>query len=316
MHYRLPSLNALRAFEAAARNRSVAAAARELSVSSGAVSRQIRLLESNFQCDLLVRHRSGVVPTIKGNALLEVLTRTFADIAAVARQIAPPSASSGAQPQAQPIHLRFYSSFTVEWLAPRLPAFRASHPDVAIDLAVSVSEINWSDPFDLALTTKPPAGSEFHVEQLFDSLFALVCSPGFAAQPRANPLTNCTFLVAPRERALWSDVLKKLGGAPLSEQSTLEFESLSMTLQAARGGSGMALANLIPITGDLVQKTLVLPFPQIFKFTRPHVLVTPRARLRDPHIAAFRHWLFDEMAASEASLNGVAGDRPVINISS
>lgn len=302
MRYRLPSLNALRAFEAAGRRGSLSAAATELGVTVGAVSRHIALLEGHFGRLLMERHRTGVRLTASGADYFQAISDAFETIDTASRTLASAARSPS-------LKLCFYTSFATEWLAPRLPAFRAAHPEVSFDLTLATGEIDWDSEFDLAMTATPPPDDGFHREPLFETQFALVCAPALARDPGglASPgdLERQTLLTAPRERSLWPLVLDALGAAPLARQTTVEFESLSLTYQAARGCGGVALGNLFMLLDDLQRGRLLLPFDRVLKFDLPHYLVVRRSRLANPMLTRFRRWLMDEASRCEAALDRI-----------
>lgn len=311
MRYRLPSLNALRAFEAAGRRGSLSGGAIELGVSVGAVSRHVALLEAHFGCALLERHRSGVRLTASGAAFLASITEAFDTIDRASRALAP-------RDRQRPLKLCFYTSFATEWLAPRLPAFRAAHPDVALELRLATSEADFDSDFDLAMTATPPKDDRFYREELFDPGFALVCAPALITGPARitcpADLVSQTLLVAPRERDIWPVVLNALGAAAIASQRVLEFETLSLTYQAARGGAGVALGMLFLITDDLASGRLTLPFHTIMQMSLPHYLVIPRDRLAVPGLTAFRKWLMDEAAACSSALDHILSGHDVIRL--
>ena len=303
IRYRLPSLTALRALEAAGRRRSLTAAARELGVSVGAISRQITLLEAHFGRPLLRRLKSGVEPTPECAGYLRSLVVAFDEIDAASNRLASLSNLGGA------LRVSFYSTFTTEWLASRLPTFRAAHPDVQLEFTLSTRDVRWRDEdFDLALTANPPTGPGFTGTKLFDTRLALVCAPALGrllASRAPFDLAGQTLLVAPREIRLWNHVLTAIKAPPLEEQSCLRFESLSLTYQTARGGGGIALGNLFMIADDLASGRLVLPFDSIFSIELPHLLITRQSRRGRTALTTFRSWLAAEAAATETVLSPI-----------
>lgn len=308
MRYRLPSLNALRAFEAAARRGSLSAAALELGVSVGAVSRHIGLLEAHFGLALFERHRAGVRLTTAGATYFESVRAAFESIDQASRALAQP-ARHGL------LKLRFYTSFATEWLAPRLPAFRAAHPQISFNLTLATAETEWDGDFDLAMTAAPPDDDRFHRDLLFDSRFALVCSPALLSGcSRPADLASQILLIAPRERPIWPVVLDALGAASFEHQDVLEFESLSLTYQAARGGAGIALGNLFMLAADLQEGRLNLPFRPVMRMSLPHYLLTRRDRLADPGLTAFRRWLMAEASSCEAMLSSILAAHSIIDL--
>lgn len=311
MRYRLPSLNALRAFEAAGRRGSLSAAAEELGVTVGAVSRHVCLLEAHFGQPLLERHRTGVRPTLPGAQYLRSIAAAFDEVDAASTRLA---ASQG---KLAPLKLHFYSSFATEWLVPRLSAFRERHPAVRLELVLSQHEPDWDGDFDMAMSAMPPARADLLAEPLFDTFLALVCRPGLipAAREAAPDLAGQTLLLAPRERPLWPLTLKALGAAPLESHRELAFESLSLTYQAARGGAGVALGMLFMVIDDLRTGRLCLPYDRMIRLDLPHHVVCRHSRLANPALGLFRDWLMEEVAATRADMAGWIDARSVTPVS-
>jgi DNA-binding transcriptional LysR family regulator len=310
VRYRLPSLNALRALEAAGRRGSLSAAARELGVSVGAVSRHITLLEGHFGRTLLRRNPSGVEPTPDCAPYLAAIKRAFDEIDTASHRLATERQRDNT------LRLRFYSTFTTEWLSGRLPDFRARHPDIRLELSLSIKDAGWrDDDFDMALTGRPPSSEEFRCDRLFETYLALVCSPallqGHAGMTPAR-LTEETLLMSPREADLWFPLLNALHVPSTNDQRWIRFDSLSMTYQAARQGAGVAMGNLFLIASDLREMRLALPFNQVFAAQIPHFIVTRRGRPDGPALMAFRNWLLDITREAEVELDRMLERHEVI----
>lgn len=292
MRYRLPSLNALRALEAAGRRGSLSAAAKELGVSVGAISRHISLLEGHFGRTLLRRRPSGVEATPDCAGYLRVLERAFDDIDKASHNLATERGRTNT------LRLRFYSTFTTEWLSARLGSFRARHPDIRLDFNLSIKDAEWrDDDFDMALTGRAPASEEFRSDRLFDTYLALICAPGsLPAGPRLHQddILRQTLLTSPRETHLWGPLLTALDIPTHGDQAQIVFDSLSMTYQAARQGAGIALGNLFMVTHDLEERRLTIATDKVFAVSLPHYIVTRRGRADSPALAAFRTWLLEE----------------------
>lgn len=300
MRYRLPSLNALRALEAAGRRGSLSAAAKELEISVGAISRHVTLLEEHFGRTLLRRGPSGVEPTPGCAAFLESISRAFDEIDTASHALA------NDRERDNTLRLRFYSTFTTEWLSARLAKFHAQHPEIHLDFSLSIKDAEWRhDDFDMALTGAPPIGELFRCDRLFETYFALVCAPRLADEGCGRGptwLENQTYLMAAREGELWAGVLEALDLPEPSRLRNIRFDSLSMTYQAARQGAGIALGNLFFIAGDLQDGRLALPVDRVFSVSLPHYIVTRRGRPDGPALRAFRTWLLEETAAAASDL--------------
>lgn len=303
--YPLPSLNALRALEAAGRQGSLTGAARELSVSVGAISRHVALLEGHFGRTLLRRHSLGVEPTDECHDYLRALSNAFNEIDTASHRLADRRNSS------KPLRLSFYSTFTTEWLAGRLPDFHEKNPGIALDFTLSPHDTQWrNEDFDAALVASSSEFGDFRQERLFDSRFALVAAPQLLSELRGpgdllDFLHNQTLLVAPRELRLWNAVLDALDAGTLDDYRCLRFDLLSLTYQAARNGGGVALGNLLIVADDLASKRLALLIPQVFDSSVPHQLIRRRGRTDTPRLAKFQDWLTEEIRKSEIRLEPV-----------
>ena len=312
MRYRLPSLNALRALEAAGRRGSLSAAAKELGVSVGAVSRHISLLEGHFGRTLLRRRPSGVEATPECADYLRVLERAFEDIDTASHGLATERARTNT------LRLRFYSTFTTEWLSARLGRFRAQYPDIRLDFNLSIKDAEWrDDDFDMALTGRAPVSEEFRRDRLFDTYLALVCAPGLQAAGRRldrNEICRETLLTSPRETDLWGPLLTALDARTDADQAQIVFDSLSMTYQAARQGAGIALGNLFMVAHDLDERRLVIATDKVFAVDLPHYVVTRRGRPDSPALTAFRTWLLHEAHDAGTQLKRQLADYQLIEL--
>lgn len=312
MRYRLPSLNALRALDAAGRRGSLSGAAKELGVSVGAISRHVTLLEEHFGRTLLRRGPAGVEPTPGCAAFLDSIARAFDEIDMASHALANDRQSDNT------LRLRFYSTFTTEWLSARLAKFHALHPEIHLEFSLSIKDAEWrNDDFDMALTGVPPIGGSFRCDRLFETHFALVCAPKLMEQGRGagrSWLAKQTFLMAARESDLWTGVLRALNIPAAGRLRTISFDSLSMTYQAARQGAGIALGNLFFIAGDLQDGRLALPVDRVFSVSLPHYIVTRRGRPDGPALRAFRIWLLEEAAVAAVELERFLGERDLLPV--
>ena len=306
MRYRLPSLNALRALEAAGRRGSLSAAAKELGVSVGAISRHVTLLEEHFGRTMLRRGPAGVEPTPGCAAFLESIGRAFDEIDMASHALASDRQRDNT------LRLRFYSTFTTEWLSARLANFQELYPEIHLEFSLSIKDAEWrNDDFDMALTGMPPLGEAFRCDRLFETYFALVCAPELAERGRmaGQPwLAEQTFLMAAREGDLWTGLLQTLDVPEAGALRNISFDSLSMTYQAARQGAGIALGNLFFIAGDLQNGRLALPVDRVFSVSLPHYIVTRRGRPDGPALRAFRTWLLHETAKAATELEAFLGE--------
>lgn len=297
LRYRLPSLTALRAFEAAARHESITRAAEELTVSPGAVSRHVTLLEGYFDCRLFHRRQHGLELTEKGRQFLKELTTSFDRIDTACDRI------FGKAEEAR-LTINVYTTFASEWLVPRLPGFNALHPNIDISLVASWRKVSFdTDAIDLAVMTGTIESNKINHDELFKARYFPVCSPGLLEEgpPLHHPadLGNHTLLHSASQTPNWLNWLRRAGAPHVDLERGMAFENSSLAFKAAREGAGVALGQQQFIFGDLVSGQLVAPFDVSVLAAKSYYLACPKKRLRNPHIVEFRNWLLNEVEKSE-----------------
>ena len=178
----IPSLSALRAFEAAARLGSFSAAARELNVTHAAIAQHVRALEAHFSVTLMAREGRAMCPTAEGRQLAQDLGEGFGTIAAGVRALI------GSR-RARPLQVTLTPSFAEAWLMPRIGQFWAQHPEVEVALIPSVSLIDLRrDGFDMAIRFGAADWPGLAVEPLVMSPFVVVAAPSLAQGRRLHEM--------------------------------------------------------------------------------------------------------------------------------
>lgn len=271
-----------------------------MNVSVAAISRHVSLLEAHLGEALLHRRRAGVVPTERGRNYLDAIGEALDRIEGAGRDLHRGESRDV-------VRLAIYPTLTTEWLAPRLVAFRAAHPGIDFDVVVSKPGTAPDSETDIWVTAFPNEIGDNPSTTLFETLATLVCTPDMRDQAPAllTPagLSEHLLLHAPRERQLWDALLVALGAPDLRHMRQLRFDTLGLTVQAARGGGGVALAYPFFLVDDLRTGKLVLPFDLILRFDAPHFLACRRHRASDPHVAAMYRWLLDEARTTSALLH-------------
>jgi LysR family glycine cleavage system transcriptional activator len=252
MARKLPSLNALRAFEAAGRHGRMTMAADELNVTHSAISRQVQLLEDGLGVPLFEGPKNRLRLTDAGKTLLAGLTSAFDQIDMSVRSVA--DAEDGALDVSCP------GTFTMRWLIPRLYRFQADHPHIDVRLTASSRPVDFGrDGFDIAIRVGAapwPEGAD--VIPLFPEQTGPVLSPaiagaadrGFAGIPVLHTRT--------RLRA-WGDWLSRSDFA-VDGGSRVEYEHFYFMLEAAGAGLGVCVAPWPYVTSDIALGRLVAPF--------------------------------------------------------
>lgn len=289
MTRRLPSLNGLRAFEAAGRHGSFTAAARELNVTQTAVSRLVRLLEDRLGFPLFRRHASALELTAQGQAFLSGLTDAFDAIARLTESVTAmrggPVLTVGVGP-----------TLAVTWLIPRLANFYRSYPDIEVRVATGGATRPVRDDWTCTIRRDTDAFPGYTAERLFSSTVVPVCTPELAS-PLHSPgdLRNATLIVVSNMPSEWPHWFAAAGlRAPLQPAAEVSFESNAMAMQAALDGVGIAIAQLPYVSDALAAGRLIAPFPIIAHTREGWFLEYRPVRQEDPALLAFREWLHQE----------------------
>jgi LysR family glycine cleavage system transcriptional activator len=302
---RLPSLNALRAFEAAARHLSFTRAAAELNVTQTAISHQIRGLEEQLGVQLFRRLPRGLLLTEEAQRYARALRAAFEQMTAATEQLSA-SGAGGA------LNLSTVPSFAAKWLVPRLGRFRAAHPEIDLRIGTSLRLVDFArEDFDAAIRMGRGDYPGLRVDALFGEVMFPVCSPRLLAGPKplSRPedlrhhvllhdvdVTTSAFATPPQAWRLW---LERAGVQGIDVERGPVFEDSAMLLDAAAEGQGVALGRSALVAADLAAGRLVKPFDLSLPFALTYYLVCPEATADRPKIAAFRAWLLAEAKAQE-----------------
>lgn len=301
----LPPLNAVRAFEAAGRNLSISKAARELGVSSGAVSHQVRLLEEYFGLPLFLRETRRVSLTSAGQACLPALTAGLDRIEEAVHRM-----NQAQKPGRVSVSVEI--SFAERWLVPRLARFRATYPEVVVELMgrpLDLEAAVYKSNFAIAYGSRRFQG--LIVERMMSEHVYPVCSPTFASaygleRPsdlrRGAPLLHDDTMARNAWYPDWSTWLSGQGQHDVDTAAGNRFTASSMALQAACEGDGIALGRGALVASDLRSGRLIAPFGIAHAPSFDYFVVGLPAALEQPQVAVFRDWLLDEGAKEGAAL--------------
>lgn len=285
MRPRLPPLNALRAFEAAAATLSFTKAAEDLFVTQGAVSRQVKLLEEYLGLPLFRRLHRGLELTEEGRRLLSACTDAFDRLA---------HAAEGLKATQNELRLKVPPTFAIRWLIRRLDAFEAANPSVRVRLSTAFPDWDFQpSEFDAAIVYRPQNLASMRMDMVMTERLTPVASPQVAARLKTPADLNRTILLHPTaDLRDWRDWLKLARLPDLSHFRDQIFDTEDFSIQAAAAGRGVAIANLALIDEDLHTGRLIAPFPDLLLETgNDYFLVYPPERANLPKIAAFRDWL-------------------------
>lgn len=314
---RLPPLNALRAFEAAARHLSFKLAAQELHVTAGAVGHQVKLLEDFLRVPLFRRLTRALELTTEGNAMLPKVREGLASFSAAVELVRARDAAGALTVVAPP-------NFAARWLLPRLSRFTLAHPDLELHVASRQDMVDTRGngggaavaPSDLREGT-PVAMVRFgagdypgaQVDQVFSAAYVPVCSPRLLKgdHPLRKPedLRHHTLLhddtvLEEGSRPTWSDWLRAVGLTDIDPTRGPHFSDAALAMDAAIEGMGVTLAIKELLAAEIQAKRLTVPFDIAAPTSYAYYLVTPEADAQNRAVASFRTWLLDEAAEARA----------------
>lgn len=284
-----PPLNALRAFEAAARLGSMTLAGSELGVTHGAISRQIQLLEGIVGVMLLRRLPRSVEATAEGARLAASLSAAFNLISAGLAQLQP-----------GPLTISCSSTIMQNWLIPRLAGFKDRHPDIDLRLNVNYSEVDLvREEISLAIRNDMiPAPQDVVLQHLMQEEIGLVCSPEFAARHALRPLENLgdvPMLSTKTRPAVWFDWLDAMNAPQVPAHPRQVFEHFYLMIQAASFGLGAAIAPRMTVEGEIGSGRLVAPYG--FVPSRYNIVLWIAPHLRaDNALRTVVNWIREEAA--------------------
>ena len=288
MGRRLPPLNGLRAFEAAARHLSFTKAAEELFVTQAAISHQVKGLEEHLGAALFRRVNRGLILTDHGQSLLPVLRDSFDAIASATERLT-------ARDRTGHLTVTTMPSFAAAWLVPRLGRFRAQHPDIDIRLAPDERLVDFMrEDVDIGVRYGRGHWANLVADRFMTEDVFPVCSPELVAgkHPLKCPddLRHHTLLHDDIETD-WRRWLVAAGVKGVDPSRGTTFNNSSMVVQAAVAGQGVALARSAIASSDLAAGRLVRPFKLRLPVEAAYYIVYPPAYAQRNKVVAFREWL-------------------------
>lgn len=302
MTRKLPPLNAVRSFEAAARHVSFTKAAEELHVTHGAVSRQVALLEEWLGSALFRRSASQLALTDAGRRYAAELTSMLDRLAVASMQFAQQDAPTSLSVNAPP-------TFTMRWLIARLSGFQRLHPDVEVRLTTSLAPVNFQENgYDIAIRGAHAPLPGCRSEPFMTEMIVPVCHTDLLEQGLRRPddLRNHTLICYATEPYGWPDWLAAMGASDLQGANTLRFEQMYFALQAAAEGLGVVLVPLFLVVDDIVAGRLCAPFGMQAAMQRQYFANVPLTGRRPSAVSAFSEWLMREGRDTEDSIESWA----------
>ena len=291
---RLPFLNGVRAFEAAARSGSFAKAADELHVTPAASSRMVHLLEDRLGVPLFERKANKLEATTAGRAYQAGLSPLFDTLAALTEQVK-------AMGRADVLTVGVGPTFAIRWLIPRLADLQKAVPDVEVRFATGGVAAPFSDDWTCGIQLGDGHLPGLEAERLFAADLTPVCTPVIAKRlKKPTDLKDETLLRITHADDDWPKWFKAAGIARIQPHGPA-FEYYGQSLQAATDGAGVAMGIRPYIDDDIKAGRLVAPFALSVPKGMQWYLVYRNARRNEPGFAAFREWL---TAAANVSAKG------------
>jgi len=302
MARKLPPLNALRAFEAAARHLSFTKAADELAVTQAAISHQVKALEDHLGLPLFRRLNRRLVLTEAGQLYLPVLRDAFDAIAGGTARLHQDQ-DGGA------LHISVVPSLAAKWLLPRMSRFRDRHPEIDVMVSANNKLIDFSDGvFEMAIRYGSGVYPGLRTDQLLDDEVFPVCSPKLLNGPhplkRPADLKHHTLLhdeiSRHDESPDWRGWLQAAGVDDVDWRRGPGFSDSSMVIEAAAAGQGVALGHRWLAAADLESGRIVMPFGPAVPSKFAYYLVSPEALAERRRVRLFREWLLEEAEGAGA----------------
>jgi LysR family glycine cleavage system transcriptional activator len=287
-------LKAIRAFESAARHGSFSAAATELDTSAASVSYHIRSLERQIGLQLFLRHAQSVELTEPGRLIAAEASSAFAILRA--------SFIKAADIEQSRLALTTLPSLGTSWLTPRLGTFRTLHPDIRLELDLSVAAHDLAESrFDMAIRNGHGAWPGMRSIRLFPSIFMPLCAPALldAARGMADPdaAPSLPLLGRPDWWAIWYRA-RGIASETLPDRFATSLPTEHLDIAAAVAGQGIAIGSPILFRNELDAGRLVPAHDFVASDGRAFWLVFPAAKESRPKIAHFRAWICGEAAAA------------------
>jgi len=301
MARRLPPLNAIRAFEAAARHLSFTKAAEELFVTQAAVSHQIKALEAALDVQLFRRFNRRLMLTDAGQAYLPPLREALDGIAAATDRLR-------AVERTGPLKVSVLPSFGAKWLLPRLFGFRERHPEIDVLVAASDKLVDFArDDVDIGIRYGQGRYPGLRVDLLMRDEIFPVCSPRLleGAHPLRRPadLKHHTLLhdqvAGTEDDPDWRLWLKTAGVEGIDAGRGPGFSHASWVIEAAITGQGVALGRQSLAGDDIAAGHLVRPFGPSMPSTFVYSVVSLPEAADQPKVRLFREWLLEEGSAEQ-----------------
>ncbi|WP_088342849.1 MULTISPECIES: transcriptional regulator GcvA [Rhodomicrobium] len=296
---KLPPLNPLRAFEAAGRLQSIRRAAEELSVTPGAISRQVRSLETHLGIRLFRRAPREIVLTNEGEHYLAAITQHLDGIREATEKLTGRRARDV-------LRVRAYTTFAMKWLIPRLGSFHAANQTTEVRLTTSNETVDFGrESVDGAIRLGDGNWPGVETDRLLPNELVPLCTPAFQRAhglTSVNDLAKVVLLHSIVRMDDWRYWLRAAGAPHIDAYAGDKYASSTLAYQAVLQGLGIMMAQKAFFLDDLREGRLIQPFgPALDRGSFTYYFIFPKDRLRNPAFRRFRAWLIEQAQAEAAA---------------
>lgn len=296
MRRKIPSSTSLQAFDAAARHGNFARAAEELSLTEGAISRQIGRLEAMLNCRLFDRTGSRVKLNPVGARYAHQIRETLERLERDTQYI------TGLPEGSKSLDIAVLPTFSSRWLIPRLNSFRAMHPDIALNIAARTDPfILTGSGFDAAVHFDHPAWAGMRIHLLFQEKLLPVCHPELLTNENLYEQLNTLPRIHRRQNPeAWYHYAQESGIALDNPAQGVRYDLHEMAIAAALAGQGVAMVPRMYIENELCSGALVAPWPESDGLSKKFCLVKPaETGINESALQDFERWLLAEITDGE-----------------
>ena len=285
-----PSMSMLMAFDSAARTGSFSAAARELNLTQGAISRQIHALENQLDVELFIRVGKTIQLTEIGKVYVQ-------EVHTALQTIRNASLNAITNPLSGILNLAILPTFGTRWLMPRFPGFLEKHPDITVNFVTKLLPFDFhNENLHSAIHYGEPDWPDTTSTFLMGEKAMPVCSPNFLKQNpirNAKDMSSISLLHLSSRPNAWKDWFA-LNNIVLSHNYGMLFEQFSIVIQAAVAGIGMALLPIFLIQNELDRgELMMIQNLPLIRSRSAYYLVTPTDKSDYAPVVAFRNWLLE-----------------------
>lgn len=309
---KIPPLNGLRAFEAAARHLSFSRAAEELFVTPAAISHQIKGLEDYLGVSLFKRMPRSVILTEEAQTVLPAITEAFDKLDQAAELLMDNKASGVLTVTSAP-------TFAAKWLLPNLDSFSLLYPEISVRLDARLETVDFDrEGVDVGVRLGGGTYPGLRADRLFAETVVAVCHPKMLEGPKPlrepadlkyHTLLHVDWGIKMQgEGPLpdWTMWLKSAGVDDIDSKKGPVFTVEDMAIAAAARGSGVALASVYAVREEIEKGTLVLPFERKIEASVSYWVVAPERTAENTKVKAFREWILE--TAKDTGLNGTSSE--------